>query len=112
MGTMLGKLKQLNLGDQRIIVALDNIRQFHRNPIAHPGEQIHSAEECLDLVAALRAAMGYMLEVLPLDFTPTSASGGLFSSLMNPFVAPKEDERSMIQWEGGDTAPNADQPKR
>jgi hypothetical protein len=83
MGTLLGKLKELQRGDKNIIAALDNIKEFHRNPISHAGGQnILSAEECLDLVAAVRAAMGYMLEKLPLDFAPVDIGDNPFSGLI------------------------------
>lgn len=66
MGTLLAKLKELGVGHPNIIAALDNLKEFHRNPISHPGANINSVDECLDLVAAVRASMGYMLDKLPL----------------------------------------------
>lgn len=66
MGTMLAKLKSVDNSDKRIVVALDNIKEFHRNPNAHPGEFVGNAEEAISLVSAIRAAMSYMLEVLPI----------------------------------------------
>lgn len=96
MGTMLAKLKVLGKGHSNIIVALENIKEFHRNPIIHPGSNIENADSCLDLVAAIRAAMGYMLEVLPLDFSPLTHSGGQFSALPIPFTPLGDDEQSPI----------------
>ncbi len=69
MGTLLAAMKKDNKGDKDILAALDNIKNFHRNPISHPDHRIESAEEAMSLLAAIRAAMGYMLDRLPaLDF--------------------------------------------
>ena len=65
MGTMIAHLRDNNLGDNQVRVALDNIKEFHRNPNSHPGDFIEDAEEAFSLVAAIRAAMGYMLDHLP-----------------------------------------------
>lgn len=66
MGTMLRNLEQKGAGDTQIIVALQNITKFHRNPISHPDHFVDDAEAAFSLVAAIRAAMGYMLDALPI----------------------------------------------
>lgn len=66
MGSMLSKMEKEGKGDKRVIVALNNIREFHRNPNAHPGEFVEDAEQAISLVSAIRAAMSYMLEELPM----------------------------------------------
>ncbi|MGQ2991984.1 MAG: hypothetical protein ACT6RD_12815 [Brevundimonas sp.] len=65
LGTMTSSMKQNGVGDTNIIAALDNIREFHRNPIAHPDHSLGSDEEALSLYASIRAAVGYMLDKLP-----------------------------------------------
>lgn len=70
MGTLLKALEEKGLGDKQVIVALQNIKEFHRNPIIHPGQYVDDAEQAFSLVAAIRAAMGYMLDqldILPFD---------------------------------------------
>ena len=64
IGSMVSCMTQNNVGDVNIRAALDNIRVFHRNPIAHPDHQIDNEEEALSLYAAIRAASGYMLDKL------------------------------------------------
>ncbi len=76
MGTLLGELKKRNSGDPHVIVALDSIKNFHRNPIIHPGQNIGSADEALSLVSAIRASMGYMLEELPVILPGIVPLGG------------------------------------
>lgn len=65
MGTMLRKMEQKSVGDDQIIIALRSITKFHRNPNSHPGHFVDDAEQAFSLVAAIRAAMGYMLDRLP-----------------------------------------------
>lgn len=65
MGTLLRTMEQKQKGEAQVIVALRNITTFHRNPNSHPGDFIDDAEQAFSLVAALRAAMGYMLDLLP-----------------------------------------------
>ena len=69
MGTMLSSMTQHNVGDVNIRAALSNITVFHRNPIAHPDHHIQDTNEALSLYAAIRAAMGYMLDKLPTIMT-------------------------------------------
>jgi hypothetical protein len=66
MGSMLAKMEKENKGEKQVIVALQNIAEFHRNPNIHPGDFIDDAEQAFSLVAAIRAAMGYMLDLLPI----------------------------------------------
>ena len=65
MGTMLQKMSADKMGDDQILIALQSLTKFHRNPNIHPGDFIEDSEQAFSLVAALRAAMGYMLDNLP-----------------------------------------------
>lgn len=70
IGTMVKSMADHGVGDVNIRAALDNIREFHRNPIAHPDQNLENEEQALSLYSAVRAAMGYMLDKLPLVVTP------------------------------------------
>jgi hypothetical protein len=65
MGSMVSHLEQKQIGDLNILAALKNLTVFHRNAIAHPDHNIETVDEALSLYAAVRAAMGYMLNELP-----------------------------------------------
>ena len=65
MGAMISHLEQKQIGDLNILASLRNITVFHRNPIAYPDHSIENVDEALSLYAAVRAAMGYMLNELP-----------------------------------------------
>lgn len=89
MGTLLAAMKKADKGDKDIIAALDNIKTFHRNPISHPDHKIDNADEAMSLVAAIRAAIGYMLDRLPnidfndlmtTDFGYSQQDGSLFET--------------------------------
>lgn len=89
MGTMLSKMEKDGQGNRQIVSSLNNIKEFHRNPNSHPGDFIDDAEQAFSLVAALRAAMGYMLDQLPIasfdalmEATPTPNVNAL------PLIAP------------------------
>jgi hypothetical protein len=81
MGTMLRTMEQKKVGGPQVIVALQNITKFHRNPNSHPGQFVDDAEQAFSLVAAIRAAMGYMLDLLPM-----AAFDELMTATPNPDV--------------------------
>jgi hypothetical protein len=70
MGTLLAKLKKLDKGDKSIIAALDNIKEFHRNPLMHPEHTLADVGEAISLYCAIRSAMSYMLDALPAPEMP------------------------------------------
>ncbi|OXE37173.1 MAG: hypothetical protein CGW95_03235 [Phenylobacterium zucineum] len=67
MGTYLATMRDKRLGDERVRSALSDLKDLHRNPLAHPGESLDSVEQAIDLLGAIRAAIGYMLKVIPVQ---------------------------------------------
>lgn len=65
MGGMVHDMRKLKAGHPPILAALGNLIEFHRNPLAHPQHTIETQDEAISLYAAIRAAMGYMLDKLP-----------------------------------------------
>lgn len=86
MGTLLGKLKKLEKGDEEVIAALDCLKKYHRNEISHPGEQIQDADEALSLVAAIHSSMQYMLREIPEPMTLPLGDETDISNLNPPTV--------------------------
>jgi hypothetical protein len=78
--TLGGYLKQLNvnnLGDVKIRAVLQQIKDLHRNPLAHPGGTI-SLDEAVGLFGIAHSAIGAMLGQIPAPPTPAlSALSGL-----------------------------------
>lgn len=62
MGDYINKMKQLGVGDDKVIAVLKSLKDLHRNPLMHPDESIDSIEEAISLQCAVRAAVGYMLD--------------------------------------------------
>lgn len=65
MGTYLATMRDNAIGDQRVLAALRDLKDLHRNPLVHPGQSLESVEEAIDLLAAIRAAIGHMLKAIP-----------------------------------------------
>ena len=73
IGDYLAKLNQLGAGDKKVIEALRGLKDLHRNPLMHPDVNLESADEALNLHAAVRAAIGYMLPSITIPHTaPTT----------------------------------------
>jgi hypothetical protein len=83
MGTLLARMKKLEVGDTRIIAALDNIKDFHRNPLMHPEHTLKDVGEAISLYCAIRSAMAYMLDELPKpEKSVEQAKDTLWSSIL------------------------------
>lgn len=65
MGDYIKKLEQLGKGDAKVIDVLKSLKDLHRNPLMHPEDTLRSLDEALSLYAAIRAAVGYMLDRIP-----------------------------------------------
>jgi hypothetical protein len=62
MGEYINVLKTKKLGDPKVLDVLRGIKDLHRNPLMHPDDSIKSIDEAISLYAAIRAAIGYMLD--------------------------------------------------
>ena len=71
MGNSLAKLEKSNLGDAKVISALRDIKDMHRNPTIHPERDLADVEEAINLYGAIRSVIGFMLEEIPLP-APTT----------------------------------------
>jgi hypothetical protein len=69
MGVYLNQLEKLGKGKKAVRSHLQSIKDFHRNPLMHP-EQSLDIEQALDLLAAIRSSIGYMLQAIPGEATP------------------------------------------
>jgi hypothetical protein len=65
MGVYLNQLEKLGKGKKAVRAHLQSIKDFHRNPLMHP-EQSLDLEQALDLLAAIRSSIGYMLQAIPI----------------------------------------------
>lgn len=72
MGDYLRKMEDLGVGDAKVIAVLKSLKDLHRNPLMHPEDAIGSMDEALSLYAAIRAAIGYMLDRIPMPSEPAT----------------------------------------
>lgn len=61
MGVYLNELNKLDCGKKEVREHLKSIKDLHRNPLMHPEQSIDSIDQALDLMAAIRCSIGYML---------------------------------------------------
>lgn len=62
MGDYINKMKQMGVGDSKVLDVLKSLKDLHRNPLMHPDQSIETIEEAISLQSAIRAAVGYMLD--------------------------------------------------
>lgn len=65
MGVYLDALNKINAGNESVRAHLKSIKDFHRNPLMHPEQTIESVDQAIDLMSAIRCAIGYMLKEIP-----------------------------------------------
>ncbi|WP_326914164.1 hypothetical protein [Sphingopyxis chilensis] len=74
MGVYLRELERLDKGNKSVRAHLQSIKDFHRNPLMHPEQSLETVEEAIDLMAAIRCAIGYMLKEIPVPVSPLAAA--------------------------------------
>jgi hypothetical protein len=72
IGVYLNALKQSNKGDAKILAALKQMTDLHRNPLIHP-EVILTTEESIATLGIARSVITAMLTVLPVQ-PPTTTT--------------------------------------
>jgi hypothetical protein len=67
MGVYLRELDKREKGKKAVRSHLRSIKDFHRNPLMHPEQSLEDVDQALDLLAAIRCSIGYMLQEIPSD---------------------------------------------
>jgi hypothetical protein len=78
IGVYLNALKQAGHGDPKVLAALKQMTDLHRNPLIHP-EAVLTTEEALAILGIVRSAAAAMLAVLP-ELPQTTATAGIQSA--------------------------------
>ena len=73
MGVYLDALNKLDAGNESVRAHLKSIKDFHRNPLMHPEQTLDTVDQAIDLMSAVRCAIGYMLKEIPAPLTATQA---------------------------------------
>ena len=66
MGVYLSELERADKGNKLVRAHLQSIKDFHRNPLMHPEQSLETIDEAIDLMSAIRCAIGYMLKEIPM----------------------------------------------
>ena len=83
IGDYLSKLKELKKGDAKVLAALKDLKDLHRNPLVHPEHSLENADEAIALLGGVQAVIIPMLKEIPAQPlpgqtalpTPDAASG-------------------------------------
>lgn len=79
IGVYLGEMDKRGVGDAKIIAALRQIKDLHRNEISHPDAHL-TYQEALSLIGIAQSAAAAMLTVIPeppFELTPLEAEPAL-----------------------------------
>ncbi|WP_223977248.1 hypothetical protein [Bradyrhizobium sp. RD5-C2] len=73
IGVYLNALKQSKKGDEKILAALKQMTDLHRNPLIHP-EVVLTTEESIATLGIARSVITAMLAVLPVQLPTTTTA--------------------------------------
>jgi hypothetical protein len=65
MGDYLNKMRELKVGNKKVLAALRDMKDLHRNPLMHPEEHISNVSDAIALMGGVNSAMALMLKDLP-----------------------------------------------
>lgn len=70
VGDYLSLMRDKKWGDEKVLSALKDLKDLHRNPQIHPEESLEDVDEALALLGSVHAAIVLMLKAIP-DPAPT-----------------------------------------
>lgn len=65
LGSYINELEKLHNHDDKVVSALRDIKNLHRNPNVHGDSNVDSSEDAIDLYGAIRAVMSVMTKSIP-----------------------------------------------
>jgi hypothetical protein len=84
LGSYVKQLNDNNLGDPKVRAVLQQIKDLHRNPIAHPGDSL-SLDETIGLFGIVHSAIAAMIGQIPAPPPPVNPlSAALLGAPPNP----------------------------
>lgn len=75
IGDYLAEMKRLGVGDLKIISALKDLKDLHRNPLIHPEDSLEDIDEAIALLGSVQGVVVPMLKVIPFPTPPTPSAG-------------------------------------
>lgn len=97
IGDYLAEFSRRNVGDAKIISALKDLKDLHRNPLIHPQDSLESVDEAIALLGSIQAVVVHMLKAIPLPASaapPAAVSGPSVPSLTALLSAPASPQQN------------------
>ncbi len=73
IGDYIAALKTHNVGDLKVLSALKDLKDLHRNPMIHPEDTLESVDEAITVLGGIQSAIFHMLKVTPAPPPPPTA---------------------------------------
>lgn len=67
-------LNKLETGDQKVLSALKDLKDLHRNPLVHPEDSLENVDEAIALLGSIQSGVVHMLKAIKLPAPPTTAT--------------------------------------
>jgi hypothetical protein len=83
MGDYLNQLRQMNAGDPKVLSALKDLKDLHRNPLMHPEESLETVDQALALMNSVHNVVVHMLREMP-EVVPPPVQGGTAVAPVSP----------------------------
>lgn len=65
MGWLVTEMTKIGVGDPKVLAALRDIINLHRNPLAHPEQSLTDVNEAIGLMNGIHSAVVHMLRSIP-----------------------------------------------
>ncbi|MGB8523253.1 MAG: hypothetical protein WCD43_09815, partial [Candidatus Acidiferrales bacterium] len=79
IGDYLKALKDKRVGDPKVLSALKDLKDLHRNPLIHPEDSLESIDEAIALLGSIHSVVVHMLKAIPdpvpVVIAPIAATG-------------------------------------
>jgi len=73
IGDYLAELRKYSAGDPKVLSALKDLKDLHRNPLIHPEDSLEDIDEAIALVNAIHSVAVHMLKAIPLPVASTTS---------------------------------------
>lgn len=65
MGDYINEMKTKKIGDEKVLAALKDLKDLHRNPLIHPEQSIDTVDDVVGLLSGVHTVMMHMLKEIP-----------------------------------------------
>lgn len=89
MGDYLAEMNKRGVGDVKVMAALKDLKDLHRNPLIHPEHSLETADEAIALMNGVHTVLVYMLKEIPVVApAPAIAAPGGVPAITPPVISP------------------------